>query len=70
MTVFKLTYRHLQDGRCIEWFSTRTECRQRGRSLMEDKQIEGPSVFEEASLPTSKIRMIEWLNANLNRDNG
>ena len=66
MILFSVEYVDPNFGNCIEWFETQKAAEDKAGRLPKDYH---PGVYTR-SIPTKNKEMVEWLNRNLNRDNG
>lgn len=60
------------EGCCVSWHSSKEKAATFLKSEQSEREFEaaGPEGIEEVTIPTDKAGLIDWLNRNLNRDNG
>lgn len=64
MKMYKVTVSEPDEGHCVTWFSAETKAKQFA------KKKDGDPLVQPVEFPSGKKAIIEWLNANFNRDNG
>ena len=74
MKLWRCTVYSVDDGTCLSWHASKREADIR---LRVEKQFDKKGTHkddfdrvEPVDVPTKKAGLIEWLNSNLDRDNG
>jgi len=70
MKIWKAFYRSFE-GNFVSWHATRAEAVTWMKAIKNDQgPAQGPTGVEEMDCPTERDAFIEWLNANMNTENG
>lgn len=71
MRVWRCIYCHAQDGTLLSWHaSRRAAAADLARLRRENGPEQGPAEVELVEIPTTRAGLIDWLNRNLQGDNG
>lgn len=67
MTIWKAWARDPHEGYMAVWAASERDCRKLAKNSFAGNKIEACFQVE---IPTNKKGLIDWLNENLNRENG
>lgn len=72
MKVYRCDFYDQDEGATVSWHSNKKEAEDRLKQLQLDRgaTAQGPEGVAAIEIPSGKRDLIDWLNENLNRDNG
>lgn len=77
MKLYKVTWNHPDEGKCVHWAGSKTEAERALRSAINDlgketdyQETGGPTSINAVEIPTDKEGLLKWLNTWFDRENG
>lgn len=70
MKIYRAVYWDRDLGQLFSWHSNKADAQRWVRQMLESGPSQGPAEAEAIDIPTDRKGLLEWLNANLQSDNG